>query len=80
MQVVCAALLWDRLMTPQRAALPFYAEFSEVAIPAAFTSAMALSTSSQPESVSLAPPNGAAALRKPHCSCTAHCTAGPPRI
>ena len=29
-QVACAALLWDRLITPERAAMPFYAEFSQL--------------------------------------------------
>ena len=27
-EVACAALLWDRLLTPERAAMPFYAEFA----------------------------------------------------
>ena len=26
-EVACAALLWDRLLTPEREAMPFYAEF-----------------------------------------------------
>ena len=28
-QVAIAALLWDRLITPERAAMPFYAAFSQ---------------------------------------------------
>ena len=27
-EVACAALLWDRLLTPERAIMPFYAEFA----------------------------------------------------
>ena len=30
-EVACAALLWDRLLTPERAAMPFYAEFAALA-------------------------------------------------
>ena len=30
-EVACAALLWDRLFTPERAAMPFYAEFAALA-------------------------------------------------
>ena len=66
--MVCAALLWDRLITPERAVMPFYAEFSDAATPAALISTVALDASLPPQSVSLVPQNGAAALLKPKVS------------
>ena len=57
--MVCAALLWDRLITPERAAMPFYAEFSDVKTPVAVTSAEAPNASPQLESMRVLQQKGA---------------------
>ena len=49
-EVACAALLWDRLLTPERAAMPFYAEFAALiaARPHADDTRLAATSASQP--------------------------------
>ncbi len=62
--MVCATFLWDRLITPERAVMPFYAEFSDVRTPVALTSTTEPKASSQPVSTNLVQPKGATTLSK----------------
>ena len=45
-EVVCASLLWDRLLTPERAAMPFYAEYAELIAAKAHADGMRLAAPS----------------------------------
>ncbi len=60
--MVCAALLWDRLITPERAAMPFYAEFSDVKSPIALMSTVAPDASPQPQNTIVVQQKGAPTL------------------